>query len=412
MGIDVPHLDDRTYTDLVDEARALIPGYAPDWTDHNASDPGITLIELFAWLAEMLVYRSDQVTDRQVVAFLRLLRGPDWDWTPPEDPVERRSAVAHQVRAAVVDLRAPYRAVTAEDFAARASEVEGVARAHCVPRRHLGVSVDDDRPGHVSVVVVPTDASLDDDAFDALRARVAADLDTRRVLTTQVHVSRPVTATIDVDLIAARRRDVPAGQLLDAVSRALGKVLSPAVWPLGMSVLVSELIAVLEALPEVDFVASLGVTSPQTLVAAEMWHDGGDLIGLDLGPYALPALAPLTLGGNVWTAADFVRIGADVHVTPTPGAADADVRRAVKQVIARFFHPATGGPTGGAAWGPVPVTALAAEIVAIPSVRALAAPIVVAASPAARIGPDALGDLQIRVDDGELVEVESTVRVG
>ena len=55
-----PDLDDRTWQDLVDEMRALIPKYAPQWTDHNPSDLGITLIELFAWLVEGLIYRLNQ----------------------------------------------------------------------------------------------------------------------------------------------------------------------------------------------------------------------------------------------------------------------------------------------------------------------------------------------------------------
>ena len=47
-----PKLDNRTWQDIVDEARALIPRYAPQWTDHNSSDVGITLVELFAWLSK------------------------------------------------------------------------------------------------------------------------------------------------------------------------------------------------------------------------------------------------------------------------------------------------------------------------------------------------------------------------
>ncbi|MGW0809104.1 putative baseplate assembly protein [Nonomuraea sp. NPDC002799] len=62
-GLPLPGLDDRRWQDLVDEARALIPLYAPGWTDHNAHDPGIMLMELFAWLAEMDLYRVNQVTD-------------------------------------------------------------------------------------------------------------------------------------------------------------------------------------------------------------------------------------------------------------------------------------------------------------------------------------------------------------
>ncbi|WP_248962841.1 putative baseplate assembly protein [Sphaerisporangium perillae] len=68
-----PDLDDRTWQDLVDQMRALIPRYAPQWTDHNPSDLGITLIELFAWLAEGVIYRLNQTPDKNYVAFLNLL---------------------------------------------------------------------------------------------------------------------------------------------------------------------------------------------------------------------------------------------------------------------------------------------------------------------------------------------------
>jgi len=68
-----PNLDDRVWADLVDEARGLIPKYAPQWTDHGPSDIGITLVELFAWLVEGLTYRLNQVPDKNYLAFLNLL---------------------------------------------------------------------------------------------------------------------------------------------------------------------------------------------------------------------------------------------------------------------------------------------------------------------------------------------------
>lgn len=68
-----PNLDDRTWQNLVDEMRGLIPQYAPRWTDQNPSDLGVTLIELFAWLVESLTYRLNRVPEKNYIAFLRLL---------------------------------------------------------------------------------------------------------------------------------------------------------------------------------------------------------------------------------------------------------------------------------------------------------------------------------------------------
>lgn len=68
-----PNLDDRTHADIVAEAVRLIPQYCPEWTNHNIADPGITLIELFAWMSEMIIYRLNKVTDKNFLAFLDLM---------------------------------------------------------------------------------------------------------------------------------------------------------------------------------------------------------------------------------------------------------------------------------------------------------------------------------------------------
>ena len=66
-------LDDRRFQDLVSEARTRISRACPEWTEHNVSDPGITLIELFAWMTEMTIYRLNRVPDKLHVALLDLL---------------------------------------------------------------------------------------------------------------------------------------------------------------------------------------------------------------------------------------------------------------------------------------------------------------------------------------------------
>ena len=66
-------LDDRSFEDLVEECILRIPRYCPKWTNHNPGDPGITLIELFAWLTDQMLMRFNQVPRRNYVAFLELL---------------------------------------------------------------------------------------------------------------------------------------------------------------------------------------------------------------------------------------------------------------------------------------------------------------------------------------------------
>lgn len=66
-------LDDRTFAELVNECLLRIPRYCPEWTNYNPSDPGVTLIELFAWLTDQMLMRFNQVPRRNYVAFLELL---------------------------------------------------------------------------------------------------------------------------------------------------------------------------------------------------------------------------------------------------------------------------------------------------------------------------------------------------
>jgi len=73
MALPILNLDNRTFEQLLQEARKSISNYASQWTNHNPADPGITLIELFAWLAEITSYRLNLVTDEHRLKYLKLL---------------------------------------------------------------------------------------------------------------------------------------------------------------------------------------------------------------------------------------------------------------------------------------------------------------------------------------------------
>jgi hypothetical protein len=168
MPIKLPNLDDRTFADLVAEAHTLIPLHAPEWTNHNESDPGVTLIELFAYLTEIQIYRLNRVTDANLCAFLKLIDGVAREPSSQSRGMVTRTsdqkevALRDEVRDVVLKLRQQDRAVTCDDFErlARAAD-SAVARAYCIPGCDLTsnnrYAVAD---AHMSLVIVPAEVKV------------------------------------------------------------------------------------------------------------------------------------------------------------------------------------------------------------------------------------------------------------
>ncbi len=73
MGLVSPNLDDRRFQDLVDDGKRLVQQRCPEWTDHNVHDPGVTLIETFAFMTDQLLYRLNRVPDKLFTTFLDLI---------------------------------------------------------------------------------------------------------------------------------------------------------------------------------------------------------------------------------------------------------------------------------------------------------------------------------------------------
>src|SRR5580704_3269494 len=72
MPLPVPNLDDRTFQNLVDDAKRLVQQRCPTWTDHNVSDPGVTLLEAVASMVDQLLYRLNRVPEHHYLKFLEL----------------------------------------------------------------------------------------------------------------------------------------------------------------------------------------------------------------------------------------------------------------------------------------------------------------------------------------------------
>src|SRR5262245_11697921 len=195
MPLTLPDLDDRRYDDLVEEARSLLVSYAPALTNHNPSDPVVTLTEAFAYVTEVLLFRLNNVTDASRIAFLKLLN--DSKWVPPKTAAELDA----KTRQTVLRLRSTDRAVTPEDFETLAFATDAdVVRAHCISERNLKVTDPAQKaapaPGHVSVVIVPRGTA----DLTTLTDKVAAYLEPRRLLGTKVHVVGPRLVSLRVRL--------------------------------------------------------------------------------------------------------------------------------------------------------------------------------------------------------------------
>jgi hypothetical protein len=313
MSIQLPNLDNRTYDDLVQEALSLIPTYEPEWTNHNPSDPGITIIELFAYLTEMLNYRLNRVTNANKQVFLNLIsenKNPLVN-EKGEPKLLDEENLNEEIRKAVVNLRKANRAVTGKDFEELAlafnqtdkKSPQNVARARCLPRRNLEspnsstVAIDSERPGHVSVVIVPDKPPQPNSQLqptDELLKEVLAYLEPKRLLTTRLHVVGPRYLTIqvritlvlkpgakeikveDLDDNLEAKEDNKKDSVLPQVIKALQNFFSPLKggsdgegWAFGRNVYVSEIYELLDKQPGVDYVEKVEKTVNSTTESSE-----------------------------------------------------------------------------------------------------------------------------------------------
>lgn len=288
MPLPLPNLDDRRFSDLIAEARALLPSLDPSWTNYNASDPGVTLIELFAWLTEILIYRVDLITNDSRQAFLRLLNGPDW--RPSGD-------LQFDIRQSILALRECDRAVTPDDFirlTLRASD--RIARAACVPGIDIAAMAGPaPADGTVSVVLLTSDAA---GADAALLAQVGAFLEPRRMLGCRVRTASASLVKVKVALTVQLKTDARPDRVKAAAAAAVDQWFHPltggpegAGWPFGRGLFISDVYDVLAATPGVDFVEPIKGLDEITIgVDGRRLVDvSGAFAGVQLKPWEIPA---------------------------------------------------------------------------------------------------------------------------
>jgi len=273
----------------------MLQQQAPEWTNHNPSDPGITVIELLAYFTEILIFRLDQITIENRLDYLRLLRGPAWNPGVVGDRQTLEALTGETLR----ELRKPQRAVTAEDYEDLALQVLEVhpgaakgARAFCSVGRNLcepsGFEAAAERPGHVSVSILPH-RELQPSELERLTGLVEDELRPKCLITTRLHVVGPCVLRLSFAAEIHLRAGGESSSVVREVSATLSRFLNPydgcgpgrEGWPFGRSVYLSELIELMESVAGVDYVENPRIV--QASFQQSRLRDGEARIGLRVG---------------------------------------------------------------------------------------------------------------------------------
>lgn len=276
MPIELPNLDDRRFADLTEEGRQMLFALAPSWTDHSLSDPGITMMELFAAVTEQLIYRTNRITAAHKEVFLRLVE-------PSGAASKRAPGIDDELARAVADMRVESRAVTVRDYE-RLARKAGAAGARCLPRckpvyqNGKLEKIEENKVGHLTLVVVEHADFAGGSLISAL------DKELKPVLTTApqglkptmaddvehtLHIvsAQPLRVTVRMELVcfAEYRADVatmvgkPVEEVLKRYvnQRADGSTEDGP--PLGQPLYKSALYALIARLPGIDYITSLSL---------------------------------------------------------------------------------------------------------------------------------------------------------
>lgn len=272
MSLPLQNLDNITFEELVKEAKSLIPVYAPEWTNHNTSDPGITLIELFAWLCEMIIYRIDQIPEKSYIHFLNLLG----------IKLEEGEELASGIRRGVQQLSECTRAVTVEDYEMLACKAllekpdimktfpDLAVRSICLANRDMEnkKSEETEQFGHVSVILIVSTSNQTDLMKETygIKQYVKQYLSERRVITNRIHVVDPDYQEIKINMSVSARDKKLADFIKGVIEQHIDPILGGEAkkgWPLGRNLYKSDLYYLVERIPGVDHVRYIDLQSPE-----------------------------------------------------------------------------------------------------------------------------------------------------
>ena len=263
MTIQLPNLDTKTYNDILDEMITSIPKYTDKWTNHNPSDPGITILEMLSWIEETTLYRINRIPDESYLNFLRLvagasgvdevdrlLRDPDLcrshrrllEFLKEVEEGDKKS-IAEIKTAALRFLKSRYRAVTGDDFRRLAIEAtDKIGRAIVCGSQGKGKE-------KVEIVIV----SGTGDDYEELIPVVREYLNPRKLIGTVIEVKKPVYTDVALYISAVCYQYATPERVEENIKTRILQHLDPFAggdakegWPYGRPLTVYEIAQIVE----------------------------------------------------------------------------------------------------------------------------------------------------------------------
>ena len=249
MGLNIPNLDQKDYDDRLKEAMAKLPSYTKDWTEHNSSDPGITLIELFAWLADINSYKLNKIKKEHDEALLNLL-----------------SYTSHDKLDSLSKLQADFfsmdKLVTLNDFESFLIKDERISKVKASADKSNNI---------IKVLLVPKskekmptlEQSLIDDMKDILKEKI--------LLTTKLKIENPSYSKVNVNIIVKTKLQKPS-ELRETINQKLEEFIHPLSgnsdkngWEFGEDLHISDIYLLLNKIEGIDIIDSILFNDNKTI---------------------------------------------------------------------------------------------------------------------------------------------------
>ncbi len=286
MPIKIPDLAARTYKDVLDEMVSSIPRYTEKWTNYNPSDPGVTILEILAWIFDANLYRINRIPEESYINFMRLIAGASGkevnllleklrkDQNSDRYHIEileflkkieenksigQSTGDIHEMKAAALRfLNSNYRAVTQENFTTLAIEAtQNRAKGEPKVKRAIIHGFPD---GKVEIIII----SDRRDKYNELIRIVKEYIEPRRLICTKIIVKEPVYSYIkiyiEVTCLPSSKSSITINKIRKSILDFLDPVRggdSKKGWPYGRPVSIYELFHIIEKTSGVDHVNNI-----------------------------------------------------------------------------------------------------------------------------------------------------------